>query len=38
MCTNLLINVPSTPGQADPRTYVSARALELPGVVVRPLL
>jgi choloylglycine hydrolase len=35
MCTNLLISVPSTPGQPDPRTYVSARALELPGVVAQ---
>lgn len=36
MCTNLLISVPSNPGQesADPSPmYVSARALELPGAL-----
>lgn len=36
MCTNLLISVPSNPGQPDPqKMYVSARALELPGAVLQ---
>lgn len=36
MCTNLLISVPSNPGKSPPdttKTYVSARALEMPGVL-----
>lgn len=36
MCTNLMISVPSNPGQSPPdtaKTYVSARAMELPGVL-----
>jgi choloylglycine hydrolase len=31
MCTNLMINVPTTPGQAEPQTHVSARCMEMPG-------
>jgi penicillin V acylase-like amidase (Ntn superfamily) len=36
MCTNLMISVPTNPGQITPelaKTYVSARALEMPGVL-----
>ncbi|QRN93456.1 linear amide C-N hydrolase [Archangium violaceum] len=36
MCTNLLISVPSNPSQSPPdltKTFVSARALEMPGVI-----
>lgn len=36
MCTNLMISVPSNPGQNPPdptQTYVSARAMEMPGVI-----
>jgi choloylglycine hydrolase len=33
MCTNLLLSVPSTPGQNEPRTHVSARCMEMPGVI-----
>ncbi|WPB80146.1 linear amide C-N hydrolase [Archangium violaceum] len=36
MCTNLLISVPSNPNQSPPdltKTFVSARALEMPGVI-----
>lgn len=31
MCTNLMISVPTTPGQATPQTYVSSRCMEMPG-------
>ena len=38
MCTNLMISVPSNPGQAEPAPmYVSARALELPGAIEQSL-
>ncbi|MDC0743585.1 linear amide C-N hydrolase [Polyangium mundeleinium] len=36
MCTHLMISVPSNPGQNPPdtaKTYVSGRAMELPGVL-----
>ncbi|MFY0566033.1 linear amide C-N hydrolase [Archangium lansingense] len=36
MCTNLLIGVPSNPNQRPPdltKTFVSARALEMPGII-----
>jgi choloylglycine hydrolase len=36
MCTNLMISVPSNPGQRAPdaaRMFVSARAMEMPGVI-----
>ncbi|MCY1079812.1 linear amide C-N hydrolase [Archangium lansingense] len=36
MCTNLLIGVPSNPNQSPPdltKTFVSARALEMPGII-----
>ena len=36
MCTNLMISVPSNPGQSPPdetKMHVSARALEMPGVL-----
>ena len=36
MCTNLMISVPSNPNQTPPdptRTFVSGRALEMPGVI-----
>ena len=38
MCTNLMISVPSNPNQNPPdptRTFVSARALEMPGVIAQ---
>lgn len=38
MCTNLMISVPSNPGQNPPdtaQTYVSARAMEMPGVIAQ---
>jgi penicillin V acylase-like amidase (Ntn superfamily) len=31
MCTNLMISVPTIPGQAQPQTHVSARCMEMPG-------
>jgi penicillin V acylase-like amidase (Ntn superfamily) len=36
MCTNLMISVPSNPGQVPPdptKTFVSARAMEMPGII-----
>ena len=38
MCTNLMVSVPSNPGQIPmdmTRTYVSARAMEMPGVIAQ---
>lgn len=33
MCTHLRISVPTNPGSATPRSYVTARAMEMPGVM-----
>jgi choloylglycine hydrolase len=33
MCTNLMISVPTTPGDEQPQTYVSSRCLEMPSMV-----
>jgi len=33
MCTNLTLHVPQRPGQSDPRIYVSARCMEMPGII-----
>ncbi len=37
MCTNLMLSVPQTPGQSDPSIYVSARCLEMPGIIEQAL-
>lgn len=33
MCTNLMLSVPTTPGQSTPQTHVSARCMEMPGII-----
>jgi choloylglycine hydrolase len=37
MCTNLMLTVPTTVGQSEPKTYVSARAMEMPGIIEQAL-
>jgi penicillin V acylase-like amidase (Ntn superfamily) len=37
MCTHITLNVPSLVGEPSPRTYVSARAMEMPGVIEQSL-
>lgn len=37
MCTNLMLSVPTTVGQSEPQTYVSARCMEMPGIIEQAL-
>lgn len=37
MCTSLMISVPTTTGFVTPRTYVSSRCLEMPGILAQSL-